>query len=115
MDDPRILRKQIYWADLNPIRGREHFWIRPVLVISNNIFNQHSGTTVILAITSVQPKVRYPLVWELDCPSLPKRSWVKITQIRTISNARLGDYLGQIDAWQMKKIIAALDDLIGFD
>lgn len=113
--DGRILRREIYWADLNPIRGREQGGNRPVLVISNNIFNQRSGTTVILAITSVKPRVKYPLVLELDCSSLPKQSWVKITQIRTISNERIGDYIGQINIAQMKEIIAAIDDLIGED
>ena len=113
--DGRILRKEIYWADLNPLRGREQGGIRPVLVISNNIFNQRSGTTVILAITSVKPKVKYPLVLELDCQSLPKRSWVKTTQIRTISNDRLGDYIGQINITQMNEILAAINDLIGED
>jgi mRNA interferase MazF len=113
--DGRILRKEIYWADLNPIRGREQGGNRPVLVISNNVFNQRSGTTVILAITSIKPRVKYPLVLELDCSFLPKQSWVKITQIRTISNERLGDYIGQISIAQMNKIIAAINDLIGED
>ncbi len=115
MDRRSILRKQIYWADLNPIRGREQGGIRPVLVISNNIFNQHSGTIVILAITSVKPKVKYPLVLELKCSDLPKRSWVKITQIRTISNERILNYLGEIDSKQMEQIKTAIDDLIGCD
>jgi mRNA interferase MazF len=113
--DGRILRREIYWADLNPIRGREQGGNRPVLVISNNIFNQRSGTTVILAITSVKPRAKYPLVLELDCSSLPKQSWVKITQIRTISNERIGDYIGQINMAQMKEIILAIGDLIGED
>ena len=109
------MRREIYWADLNPIRGREQGGNRPVLVISNNIFNQRSGTIVILAITSVKPRVKYPLVLELDCSSLPKQSWVKITQIRTISNQRIGDYIGQISIGQMKEIILAISDLIGED
>ena len=113
--DGRILRREIYWADLNPIRGKEQGRIRPVLVISNNIFNQRSGTVVILAITSVEPRVKYPLTLELHCPTLPKRSWVKITQIRTISQERIGDYLGKIDMAQMNDIVAAIGDLIERD
>jgi mRNA interferase MazF len=113
--DGRILRKEIYWADLNPVRGKEQGGIRPVLVVSNNIFNQRSGTTVILAITSVKPRVKYPLVLELDCPSLPKRSWVKITQIRTISNDRIGNYIDRINIQQINEIVTAINDLIGED
>jgi mRNA interferase MazF len=113
--DGRILRKEIYWADLNPIRGKEQGGIRPVLVVSNNLFNQRSGTTVILAITSVKPRVQYPLVLELDCLSLPKRSWVKITQIRTISSDRIGNYIARINTQQMNEIVSAINDLVGED
>ena len=60
--DGKILRRDIYWANLNPTRGREQGGIRPVLIISNNIFNQRSGTVVALAITSIEPRVKYPLL-----------------------------------------------------
>lgn len=113
--DGKILRREIYWANLNPTRGREQGGIRPVLIISNNIFNQRSGTVVALAITSVEPRVKYPLVKELICSTLPKRSWVKITQIRTISTERIENYIGKIDSKQMNEIVTAIDDLIKRD
>ncbi len=113
--DGKILRREIYWANLNPTRGREQGGTRPVLIVSNNIFNQRSGTVVALAITSIEPKVKYPLVKELICSTLPKRSWVKITQIRTISTERIENYIGQIDANQMNEIMLAIDDLIKRD
>lgn len=113
--DGTILRREIYWANLNPTRGREQGGIRPVLMIGNNLFNQRSGTLVALAITSVEPKVKYPLVKELICSNLPKRSWVKITQIRTISTERIENYIGQIDSNQMNDIMLAIDDLIRRD
>ena len=113
--DGRILRREIYWANLNPTRGREQGGIRPVLIISNNIFNQRSGTVVALAITSVKPRVKYPLVKELICSTLPKRSWVKITQIQTISTEKIENYIGQIDSAQMDDITLAIDDLIERD
>ena len=113
--DGKILRRDIYWANLNPTRGREQGGTRPVLIISNNIFNQRSGTVVALAITSVEPKVKYPLVKELICSTLPKSSWVKITQIRTISTERIENYIGQIAANQMNEIMLAIDDLIKRD
>lgn len=48
----RILRGEIWWADLNPVRGHEQAGVRPVLVISHDVFNQRSGTVIALAITS---------------------------------------------------------------
>jgi len=57
----RILRGDIFWADLNPVRGREQSGIRPVLVISHDVFNQRSGTVIAVAITSQSPRAGFPL------------------------------------------------------
>ena len=45
----------MFWADLDPARGREQTGRRPVLVISHDIFNERSGTAIAMAITS-QPQ-----------------------------------------------------------
>jgi mRNA interferase MazF len=51
----RILRGDIVWADLNPVRGREQAGRRPVLVLSHDVFNERSGTVIALALTSQPP------------------------------------------------------------
>jgi mRNA interferase MazF len=43
-----ILRGEIWWANLNPTRGREQSGTRPVLIISQDVFNRHSGTVIAL-------------------------------------------------------------------
>ena len=48
----RILRGEIRWADLNPVRGHEQAGERPVLVLSHNVFNERSGTVIAVALTS---------------------------------------------------------------
>ena len=75
----RILRGEIYWADLNPERGREQAGGRPVLVISHEVFNAHSGTVIALAITSQPQRAAFPLGHRQKSPRLPKPSWVKIS------------------------------------
>ncbi len=37
----------IFWADLNPVVGREQAGRRPVLVISNDIENQMDNITIV--------------------------------------------------------------------
>jgi mRNA interferase MazF len=51
----QILRGDIYWADLDPTKGHEQAGQRPVLVLSNEIVNQRSGTVIAMALTS-QPQ-----------------------------------------------------------
>ena len=108
----RILRGEIWWADLNPVRGREQAGTRPVLVISHDIFNQRSGTIVALAITSQAPTAGFPLTMEITTAALPKRSWVKISQIRTLSVERLGSRLGAITPEELDDLIEGLNEIV---
>ncbi len=108
-----ILRGQIVWADLNPVRGSEQYGIRPVLIISNTAFNSHSGTVIAMAITSQKPRAGYPLTMRIDSVNLPKDSWVKIAQIRTLSVERLGDSLGMMSDEELQAVIEGLIDIIG--
>jgi mRNA interferase MazF len=91
----RILRGEIRWADLNPVRGHEQAGQRPVLVLSHDVFNERSGTVIAVALTSQEPRAGYPLTLELTTSRLPKQSWVKISQIRTLSTERIGKRLGR--------------------
>src|ERR1035437_11049853 len=79
----RILRGDIRWADLNPVRGREQAGLRPVLILSHDLFNRKSETVIAMAITSQSQAAGFPLTLALPPEVLPKPSWVKISQIRT--------------------------------
>ena len=108
----KILRGEIYWADLNPVRGNEQAGHRPVLIISENIFNERSGTVIALSITSQPQRAGFPLTFHLGKRELPKESWVKISQIRTLSVERLGNKLGQITSGELEQIIEGLNEII---
>ena len=107
-----ILRGEIWWADLNPVRGREQAGARPVLIISHDIFNQRSGTVIALAITSQPPSAGFPLTLEITSATLPKRSWVKMSQIRTLSVERLSNRLGQITPEELDEVIEGLNEIV---
>jgi mRNA interferase MazF len=108
----RILRGDIFWADLNPTQGREPAGLRPVLILSQDVFNEHSGTVVAVALTSQPPTAGFPLTLELPQPGLPKRSWVKINQIRTLSVKRLGKKLGRVSAETLEQVVEGLNEII---
>jgi mRNA interferase MazF len=107
-----ILRGEIRWADLNPGVGREQTGLRPVLILSHDVFNRNSGTVIATAITSEQQKAGFPLTFELKTGNLPKRSWVKISQIRTLSTERIGKLIGRLSDEELAKIIEGLDEII---
>jgi mRNA interferase MazF len=108
----KILRGDILWAELNPAKGREQSGRRPVLILSHDVFNERSGTVIAVALTSQEPKAGFPLTFELG-GKLPKRSWVKISQVRTLSVERLGGKLGRATPEELSQIVEGLGEIIG--
>ena len=108
----RILRGETRWADLNPVRGHEQAGLRPVLILSHDIFNERSGTVIAVAITSQPQKAGFPLTLELKSPNLPKKSWLKISQIRTLSVERIGKVIGKASLEELNHAIEGLNEII---
>jgi mRNA interferase MazF len=108
----RILRGEIRWADLNPARGSEQAGLRPVLILSHDIFNERSGTVIAVAITSRPQKAGFPLTIELKSPKLPRKSWLKISQIRTLSVERIGKVIGKANPEELNQAIEGLNEII---
>jgi mRNA interferase MazF len=109
----RILRGEIYWADLDPTKGHEQAGQRPVLVLSQDVFNERSGVVIAMALTSQPQRAGFPLTYELTSSHLPKKSWVKINQIRTLSQERLGKRIARITPEDLDRIIEGLNEIIG--
>ncbi|MBP1728993.1 MAG: MazF family transcriptional regulator [Deltaproteobacteria bacterium] len=108
-----ILRGEIRWADLNPVRGNEQAGLRPVLILSHEVFNSRSGTVIAVAITSQPQRAGFPLTLEFTSPSLPKQSWVKISQIRTLSVERIGQKLAEASPEELAQVIEGLNEIVG--
>jgi mRNA interferase MazF len=108
-----ILRGEIRWAELNPTVGREQRGLRPVLILSDNTFNRYSGTVIAVALTSQKQKAGFPLTLKLDSKELPKESWVKISQIITLSTKRIGDRIASANDKEIIKVIEGLNEILG--
>ena len=109
----RILRGEIRWADLNPTRGNDQAGQRPVLVLSHDVFNDRSGTVIAVALTSQAQQAGFPLTLELTAAKLPKRSWVKINQIRTLATDRIGRRLGLASPEELAQVLEGLNEILG--
>lgn len=109
----RILRGDIRWADLHPTRGHEQAGQRPVLILSHEVFNQRSGTVIAVALTSQEPRAGFPLTLESRAGGLPKRSWIKISQIRTLATERIGRRLARASEEELARVTEGLNEIIG--
>jgi mRNA interferase MazF len=94
------------------VRGHEQAGLRPVLILSHDIFNERSGTVIAVAITSQPQKAGFPLTIELKSPNLPKKSWLKISQIRTLSVERIGKVIGKTSLEELNQAIEGLNEII---
>jgi mRNA interferase MazF len=109
----RILRGEIRWADLNPVRGREQAGRRPVLVLSHDVFNERSGTVIAVALTSQEPRAGFPLTLESRAGGLTKRSWIKISQIRTLSVDRISRRIARASDEELARVVDGLNEILG--
>jgi mRNA interferase MazF len=109
----RILRGEIRWADLNPVRVREQAGKRPVLILSHDVFNERSGTVIALALTSQPQRAGFPLSLEPASKDLPKKSWVKISQIRTLSIERIRTRIARATPEELGQVVEGLNEILG--
>ncbi|HEY7897779.1 MAG TPA: type II toxin-antitoxin system PemK/MazF family toxin [Gemmatimonadaceae bacterium] len=107
-----ILRGDVRWADLDPTRAHEQSGRRPVLILSQDVFNARSGTVIAVALTSQEPRAGFPLTQEITARNLPKRSWAKISQIRTLSTERIGRRIARASPEEMMRVVEGLNEII---
>ena len=84
-----------------------------MLILSHDIFNERSGTVIAVALTSQLQRAGFPLTLELTTARLPKRSWVKISQIRTLATERIGKRLGRASPEEMAQVLEGLNEILG--
>jgi len=98
---------------VDPTRGHEQAGQRPVLILSHDVFNQRSGTVIAVALTSQEPQAGFPLILKTEATGLPKQSWIKISQIRTLAVERIGRRLGAASPEEIARVVDGLNEIIG--
>lgn len=108
----RFLRGDVVWAQLNPVVGHEQAGHRPVVVISADVFNERSGTVIAMALTSQPQRAEFPLTLEVAPAKGAQPSWVKISQVRTLSVQRLGARIGRLSPEQLERLVEGLNEIV---
>ena len=82
-------------------------------MLSQDVFNERSGTVIAAAITSQPQAAGFPLTLEFHSAKLPKKSWVKISQVRILSTQRIGKKLGRVSPEELNTVVEGLMEIIG--
>jgi mRNA interferase MazF len=101
-----ILRGQVYWVALDPVRGSEIAKTRPGLILSTEEVNNHRRTVIVLPLTTTQAPAVPPLV--VAIPSLGANTKARIEHIRAVDKSRLQSLMGDIDTQDWPAIEDAL-------
>lgn len=106
----KVKRGDVFYAELDPVIGSEQGGVRPVLIIQNDIGNQHSPTTIVAAITGQLTKAKLPTHVDLAGREngLAKNSVVLVEQVRTVDKTRLKEYICTLDKQVMEQVDQAL-------
>ena len=105
-----IYRGDIYYAHLSPVTGSEQGGFRPVLIIQNDIGNQHSPTVIVAPITAQMQKHSLPTHVPINqaIKGIKRDSIVLLEQVRTIDKQRLDDKIGQLNTEMMNAVNSTL-------
>ena len=105
MTDPA--RGEIWSANLNPTRGHEQAGQRPVLVISEDIFNKGlAGLIIVLPITSTDRGVPSHVPIKPPEGGLKNPSVILCEAVRSIGKERLVNRWGKVSP----SVLAAVED-----
>ena len=83
------------------------------MILSQDVFNERSGTVIAVALTSQTQRAGFPLTLELHTKGLPKKSWVKVSPIRTLAVERIGKMIGRASPEELAQVIEGLNEIIG--
>ncbi len=108
-------QKEIWLADLEPIKGREQGGQRPVVIMSGNTMNEHYGVRIICPLSSHIKNFAGCLLLKKDKVNrLTKDSEILTFQLRTVSTGRLTKKIGQITPEQLREIKVFLNEILTY-
>jgi mRNA interferase MazF len=106
----RILRGEIWLANLNPTQGSEQSGIRPVIIFQNDLISRYSSTTLAIPLTTNQSRASLPIC--LPIPQgeggLTQNSVALCFQMRVLDKTRLIKKLGTLSG----SIISELEETV---
>ncbi len=109
------IRGEIYWLDFSPATGVEMRDPHPALVIQNDVGNQASAATIVVAITSTLRVAQLPVGVQIEPheSGLSRPFVVHTGHIYTVDKARLGRRVGRLSAAKMQQVDIALQVSLG--
>lgn len=110
-----VAQGDVFWVDTGEPYGSDPGYVRPFVVVQNNLFNQSGiGTAVTCGLTSNLRRAMNPgnVLLEDGEADLPRRSVVNVSQIFTFDKGQLRDRIGTLSAERVREILRGISLLL---
>ena len=103
-------RGEVYWLDFAPATGQEMTGPHPCVIVQNDVGNQHSALTMVVAITSNLRVATLPIGVLLQAgeAGLKRDCVAHCGHLYTVDKQRLTQRIGQLPATRVAEIDRAL-------
>ena len=106
---------EIWYADLNPTTGNEQAGLRPVVIVSGNLLNQHLQIVIVVPLTTKIKKYKgNPILVPTSANGLQNESEMLVFHIRSVSKDRLVRKLGNVEVDQLDGTVKTLNDILRY-
>lgn len=108
-------QREIWYADLDPVKGSEQKGYRPVVIISGDMLNNYLPIVIACPLTTKLKGYKGNVILEPNEENgLSKNSEILVFHVRSISKERLVKMIGKISIAQLKKIKHTLNDILRY-
>lgn len=106
---------EIWYANLNPIKGQEQAGVRPVVVISGNLLNTHLNIVICCPLTTKIKNYKGNVVLKPSSKNKLKQSSEILTfHVRSISKERLTKKIGEITTEEIRTIKQTMNEIMDY-
>ena len=110
-----IKQAEIWLTDLNPTKGSEQAGVRPVVVISGDLLNQHLNVVISCPLTSKIKNYKGNVVLQPSASNkLTKPSEILTFHVRSMAKDRLIKKVGTISSNELTQVKNCLDDILRY-
>lgn len=106
---------EIWYANLNPTKGSEQAGLRPVVVASGNLLNQHLNIVIVVPLTTKVKRYKgNPVLMPTQTNGLQTESEMLVFHIRSVSKDRLVRKIGNTESSELDRAVKTLNDILKY-
>lgn len=106
---------ELWLADLNPVKGQEQAGMRPVVIVSGNLLNEHLNVVICCPLTTKIKNYKGNIILPPDERNkLKAESEILVFHIRSVSKERLVKKIGVISQEAVQGIRQTLHEIMEY-